>query len=340
MQKGLNSRLTNFIISKLNIDKFKYILGDTPLLNIPFKALSQKLIDYQYPAHLFIETTRACNLKCIFCPRELSPLKTGHMDFALFCKIIDEAARFGRRSFCLHMFGEPFLHPRITEMVGYIKKSNPRHSILVTTNGYFLDANKAKKILEDKLDKITFSIFSLKSDKNKILTNNENINQVIENIRHLVRLKKKMCGTTKIAIRFIISDENCDEKRQLRRLAKSLGVTLEVRPAHNYGGSINNSIISRILPRRRYPCYHPWFSPAVTWDGKVVLCCSDWNYSTALGDLAKETLSSIWQGAKMSELRSFHLKGQFDRIPLCRKCDVWRLYPDIFFAKQKKSAPL
>lgn len=332
----INRNLISLILSRFDIDKFKYILGNTPLLDIPFKVLSQNLIDYHYPAHLFIEATRACNLKCIFCPRELRSLKAGHMDFGLFCKIIDEATRFGRRSFCLHMFGESLLHPRITEMVRYIKKSDPRHCILLTTNGYFLDESKARKMLEDNIDKITFSIFSLKNDRNIALTGDENIHRVIENIRHLSGLKKEMRRRTKIAIRFILGDENCDEKRQLQYLAKSLGVTLEVRPAHNYGGVINNSIISRILPARRYPCYHPWFSPAVTWDGKVVLCCSDWNYSTVLGDVAKETLSSIWQGAKMKEFRLCHLKGRYDKISLCSKCDVWRLYPDIFLEKQKR----
>lgn len=331
----LKTNLSNLILSKVNIDKVKAIIGNAPVLNALFKVVSQSLIDYKYPTHIFIESTRACNLICKYCPRDMSTSKIGHMDVALFKKIIDEASTFGRRNFCLHMLGEPLLHPKITELVQYIKKANINHSILLTTNGYSLDNFKAKKFLEHNLDKITFSLFSLKNDRCKILTGRDDIFKVINNIKDMVALKKRMHSNTKIYIRFLECEENEDEIQQFRSLAKDLGVSLEVRYTHNYSGVINKNFISKHIFKKRYPCYHLWFSPAITWDGKVVICCSDWNYFEVLGDLNRDSLATIWQSKRLKELRKMHLKGHYNNIPLCENCNVWALYPDIFFNAQK-----
>jgi MoaA/NifB/PqqE/SkfB family radical SAM enzyme len=223
-------------------------------------------------------------------------------------------------------------------MVEYIKKSNRQHAILLVTNGYLMDAPKAEKILENNVDKVVFSFFSLKEDKNKAITGNSNISQVVKNIRLLVSLKRKMHSKARIYIRFILSSENAEEEVDFRRLAGELGVMLEIRPAHNYGGAVGNVSFFKARLKKRYPCYHPWFSPAITWDGKAVLCCCDWNYSTGMGDINKESLASLWQGQRLREFRACHLNGRYDKIPLCSKCDVWRLYPDLFFGRQKGKA--
>jgi len=141
----LKSIVSNFILSKVDINRIKDFMGNAPVLNIFYKLGSQSLIDYKYPTHVFIETTRACNLKCQSCPRDLGDVKAGNMKFELFRKIIDEATSFGARNFCLHMFGEPLLHPQLIEMAKYIKVSNAHHTILLTTNGYFLDSRKANE---------------------------------------------------------------------------------------------------------------------------------------------------------------------------------------------------
>ncbi len=331
----LKSNLSNLILSKLNIDKVKAIFGNAPILSIFFKLGSQVLIDYSYPTHIFIESTRACNLKCKYCPRNIGPLRSGHMDYNLFTKIIDEATNYGRRNFCLHMLGEPLLYPRITDMVQYIKKANNNHSILFTTNGYFLDDFKTEVFLENNLDKITFSLFSLESEKNKMLTGDDNITKVINNVKDMVALKKAMRSKTKIYIRFLACEENENEIPQLRTTASSLGVPLEIRYTHNYSGIIEDNYTSKHIFKKRYPCYHLWFSPAITWDGKIVLCCNDWDYSEILADIQDSTLAKVWQGERLRQLRGYHLAGEYDKVPLCAKCNVWSMYPDIFFGAQK-----
>ena len=332
----LKTSISNLVLSKVDINKLKTILGETPVLKIFYKIGSQALIDYKFPTHLFIEVTRACNLRCQSCPRDLSSVKIGNMEFELLKKIIDEAASFGPRNFCLHMFGEPLLHPQVVDMAKYIKTSNINNSILLTTNGYFLDDKKAMGLLEAGVDKIVVSFFSLKKHRSEILTGDSNIEKVVNNLKNAAELKKMMHAKTRLFIRFLMCMENKDEEQDFCKLAKSIGIPLEIRKTHNYSGIIENDYASKFAIKNRYPCYHLWFSPAITWDGKVLLCCNDWNYFEVLGDINKESLSHIWHGDRLRELRRFHLKGTYNRIPLCERCNVWTLYPDIFFGVQKK----
>jgi len=102
------------------------------LPSIFYKLAAQAWIDEEYPRHLFIETTPTCNLSCSYCPR---PKIKGEMGFDIFKAIIDEATRYGARSFSLHLFGEPLLYSKWFEAIRYIKSANRKHTVLFTTNG-------------------------------------------------------------------------------------------------------------------------------------------------------------------------------------------------------------
>jgi len=176
----------------------------------------------------------------------------------------------------------------------------------------------------------------MRADRLDALTGDANIEIVINNMRNTVALKKKIDGKTKLFIRFLMCEENEDELKDFCRLAKDMGIPLEVRKTHNYSGVIEDNFTSTFTMENRYPCYHLWFSPAITWEGKILLCCNDWGNFEVLGDINKESLASIWQGNRLKELRKFHLEGHYNKIPLCEKCNVWTLYPDIFFKFQKR----
>ena len=74
----------------------------------------------EFPIHLDIESTNACNLRCPFCAvtyRNWGPYRKGFMDFSLYQRIIDDGVENGLYSVKLSLRGEPLLHPRLHEMV-------------------------------------------------------------------------------------------------------------------------------------------------------------------------------------------------------------------------------
>jgi len=78
---------------------------------------------------------------------------------------------------------------------------------------------------------------------------------------------------------------------------------------------------ARQMQRQRalsqYPCYYPWHSISVTWEGNVVPCCRDYDESMILGDLNRESLMHIWNGSAMQDLRRRFAHG----LPIGRPCE-------------------
>src|SRR3989344_8083748 len=119
----MREKITSLFLGKINVDLFSWLVKRFIFLQPFFKLSAQSLIDWQFPRHIFIETTSVCNLKCKMCPRNYTSMKLGTMDFDLFKKIIDEAKKYQARTFSLHLFGEPLCDSGLIEKIAYIKKS-------------------------------------------------------------------------------------------------------------------------------------------------------------------------------------------------------------------------
>lgn len=266
-----------------------------------FKLAAQAYIDYKFPRHLFIETTSTCNLACSYCPREKTK---NDMDFKLFTKIIDEASEYGARSFSLHLFGEPLLYPYWIHAICYIKNKNPKHTVLLTSNG-----TKVNEVIDTlvhlPIDKF---LWSWRTEA-KFTPNTVN------------KLKKWKPFTVRY-IEGTYPPEALEEKWPM----------VEKRRMHNYGGNVSIPNIARRLTAKntRWPCYHLWLAPAISWNGKFLLCCADPHQKELIGNIMTDTITGLWQ--KINGVRNAHLEGKFTGI--CTNCDTWREYPNIFFGHE------
>jgi len=270
-----------------------------------YKLAAQSFIDLEFPRHIFIETTANCNLSCAYCPREK---RKEDMDFELFRSIIDEATHYGPRSFSLHLFGEPLLYPKILEAISYIKSSNRRHTILLTTNGTFL--NKFARLL-GQVDRVIWSYRknSFNSDSIKLLKE-------------------------KGLIRLLIEETPKEEFEKWSKFPR-----VEIKHLHNYGGQIDTTKwglekdLDDSVIGNRYPCYHLWLAPAIRWNGEIVECCNLPKLGVdVLGKYGETTIKEVWSGKGISNLRESHKKGIYPGA--CNKCTSWQAYPNIFFRSQ------
>lgn len=268
-----------------------------------YKLASQAYIDYEFPRHVFIETTANCNLSCEYCPREK---RSDHMDWDLFTSIIDECSHYGPRSFSLHLFGEPLLYPRILDAIRYIKSKNRRNTILLTTNGTLL--NKfAEDLLSLHVDRIIWSY------------RRNNFNDKTIGVLKKIGL-----------IRLLIEETPKEEFEKWSKFPR-----VEIKHLHNYGGNIDVSKWGlKDSKIDRWPCYHLWLAPAIRWNGEIVECCNlPASGKNVLGRYGEVSLSKVWSGAGIRQLRESHLNGVYPGA--CKNCTSWQAYPDIFFEAQK-----
>ena len=278
---------------------------------VVFKLLAQNWIDYDYPRHLFIEVTAACNLTCTYCPRER---RSDHMDFGLFTALIDEATSYGPRSFSLHLFGEPTLYPKWTQAIRYIKQAHPRHTVLLTTNGTTLNA-RVDDLIAANPDVV---LWSWRPE-----------------VTFTETTKEKLRRWGKFRVRFITEVTPSSAYAEWADWPNQEG-----RPLHNYGGNIDLTEFSAVDAASstgsstRHPCYHLWLAPAVGWNGNLLLCCADPHQAEVLGKFPEMTVAEAWASSKLAAVRTSHLTGQYGGI--CAGCDVWKQTPDLFFPWQKK----
>ena len=130
------------------------------------------------PRQVQIEITNRCNMDCPMCPREVLDIELEHMDWDKFVTVTDKLTE--RENITLTGWGEPFLHPRIFDMIAYCKERG--HRVMITSNGLFTKESIADEILNSGLDEITFSIDGVEDNN---VSNGHTSNKVYENIEKI-----------------------------------------------------------------------------------------------------------------------------------------------------------
>jgi MoaA/NifB/PqqE/SkfB family radical SAM enzyme len=277
------------------------------------------------PVELLIELTNACNLACVMCPHAQMKRGRGVMSPELFRKIIDEAADLKIRSIKLAGLGEPLLDKDIAGKIAYAKKKNL--SVKMFTNGMLLNRQKAQQLVESGIDEIFISIDGGSQAVQERLRKGSNFLQIQENLRDFKRLRREMKASGKTVPEVIINvtyqEANKNERRLIKEIWGDLVDNIRLFPIHNWEVAVD-------VPRRAsQPCHLPFSQMAVCWDGRIALCCIDYECQNQLGDVTKESIASIWQGTTATGFRKYHLDCKPETIDLCRSCSM---LPNWFFS--------
>jgi len=229
------------------------------------------------------------------------------MDWTLFTRIIDEATLYGARSFSLHLFGEPTLYPRWPEAIRYIKRKHRKHTVLLTTNGTTLNA-RVDDLVAANPDLV---LWSWRPEA-----------------RFTTETKEKLRLWGKFRVRFI---REVTPPEAYQEWADWTNV--EGRHIHSYGGEIDVSKWNvQNRQKLRWSCYHPFFAPAVAWNGKILLCCADPHAKSVIGTFPQMSMAEAWQGEVIQRIRKEHLNGKYTGI--CENCDIWKQNPNVFFGHE------
>ena len=188
--------------------------------------------NFQPPYMVDLDPSNICNYdKCIWCnskvfrhrhPRMLS---TEHL-----LNLADFFKEWGVKSSCVSGGGEPLTNPGFSPFIWRMKKNGLKTGII--TNGSLLDHEKAVSIAKCSswcgfsVDAGTEESFA------KVHGVAENIfSLVIENIKHLVDLKKRVNSNLEITYKFLLHPLNANEVITAVKLAKEIGCnTFHLRP--------------------------------------------------------------------------------------------------------------
>jgi Radical SAM superfamily/Iron-sulfur cluster-binding domain len=260
-----------------------------------------------------IESTNICNAKCVFCPRDEMHRRQGVMDMDLFKKIVDECATLGITHVRVHNYGEPFLDRQLVEKVRYAKERGIKEVGMIS-NGSLITEELARGMIEAGLDAINISVDASGKEVFERTRLNLDYDTVIGNVRTLARLRKESGRThPKLILSFVRQNNSADEQAFIREWSQ-VADKIHITDLHNWAGTLNaKSDVN-------FPCYRLWLTFTVLWDGRVSLCCADFDGRHILGDLRTSTIAQVWNSPAYRAVRRQHLESGGPEI--CRSCDL------------------
>ena len=267
----------------------------------------------RWPDIVQIESTNLCNAKCVFCPRDDMHRRQGIMDFDLFTKVVDECAALGITHVRVHNYGEPFLDKGLVEKVRYAKSKGIKEVGMIS-NGSLITEDIARGMIDAGLDAINISVDAAGKEVFEATRLHLKYDDVIANIRTLARLRHESGRThPKLILSFVRQDNSADEQafiKEWSRVADKIHIT----DLHNWAGTLNDRTTVQ------FPCYRLWLTFTVLWDGRVSMCCADFDGRHVFGDLRTQTIAEVWNSPLYRAARRQHLEDGGPGI--CRSCDL------------------
>jgi hypothetical protein len=263
-----------------------------------------------FPAVVRLETTNACNARCLICPhREMRrPITT--MDSGLYSRLIDECAAAGCREVHLHNFGEPLLDKRLEERIAYAKRKGIRR-VKIFCNGSLLTPDRARGLIESGLDEIKVSMDGASREEFERIRTPLKFDAVVQNVIELVKLRNSMRSNLKVHVACC----STTDKEATMQLLEQAADHFAFGRLHNWGGQsdVQNGV--------RKPCSRLWRTFTVLAGGDVALCCLDYDGQQLLGRVDQvHSIRDVWNGALYREIRRQHREARQREIPLCSNC--------------------
>lgn len=288
------------------------------------------------PTTLSIEPTTSCNLRCPECPSGLRSFTrpTGMLQKSLYQKVISQSKS---HLTWLHLYfqGEPFLNPDFLEMVRFADQNGIFTS--TSTNAHYLSPKTVREIVQSGLGQLIVSMDGITQE----IYSKYRIGGQLEKVQSgliLLLEERKRTGKLfpRVVLQFLVTGQNEHQITDMKRWAKEIGVDeLQLKTTQIYDFKNGSELIPSDLNYSRYTpdgngtwklkkkienkCWRMWQGSVVTWDGKVVPCCFDKDAQFVMGNLQKESLSSIWKSDSYQKFREQLLKDR-SRLEICRNC--------------------
>ena len=287
---------------------------------------------------LTIETSRRCNMRCIYCYAEADsqPLED-EMSTKEVCGVIDQAKELGAKSVVLIGGGELLMHKDALKIVDYVNSIGL--DCVAYTNATLVTKELAEKLYKRNLS-IIAKVDSLDPKLRDELAGVPNAHKLMERgIQNLIDVGFSKETPSRLAAVCVVNKKNYDEVPEIFRhcrdnnivirmevigyagRARELGLSLEKQEVRElaeeicridkeeYGNTPEPS-----QPELLSPCTLFYYSLAVTANGTVQPCTTcDFN----MGNIRETTLKQVLESGKGRMIRNIkeHLKGK------CRACE-------------------
>lgn len=285
---------------------------------------------------IYIEITNRCNLSCRFCLESKRPKRFMPPDeFETILRKIDGFTNH----LCLHVLGEPLLHPDFPGILDICRRYGLR--VNLSTNGTLLAQHRAALLTHPALRQINFSVHSLAET-----ASSANREALLTAILHFTRAARStplyICLRLWNAATPATEGISSPNDRILEQIQTVFGIPEPIRNVPTLGNGI--ALAPRVFLSLASPFSWPHLPGpdrgergtcrglrdhiAILVDGTVVPCCLDAEADIPLGNIHRQSLSQMMTSPRAEALRR-GFSAQKIVEPLCRRCSFrQRFLPD------------
>jgi radical SAM protein with 4Fe4S-binding SPASM domain len=267
----------------------------------------------RWPDIVQLESTNKCNAKCVFCPRDDMFRPEGIMDMDLFRKVVDECVELGITHVRVHNYGEPFLDRELVDKVRYAKERGIAEVGMIS-NGSLISERLARGMIDAGLDAINISVDAGGKEVFESTRLQLKFDTVIGNVKTLVRLRDELGRKRPKLILSFVRQGNTEDEAAFIKEWQGVADKIHITDLHNWADAYDTRADIN------FPCYRMWLTFTVLWDGRVSLCCADFDGKHILGDLRTQSIREIWNSPAYRAVRRQHLDEGGPAI--CQTCDL------------------
>ena len=317
--KGLfDHTLTTKKIKNLKLAQFEESINSEIVSSLPYI--------YQ------VGPTNKCNLRCALCPTKYSDsdMPKGFMEDELYYKIIDKIKDYAIELW-LYNWGEPLLHPRITDYISYASKNNI--FTLVSTNFSFaLTDRKIHSILNSRLGLLHIDIDGIDQEIYKKYRIGGNLDLVLKNLKNIIRIKKELgLKFPIIETAMLVNKYNESSVDEYKLMMKDYGVDkivenrLQVNPniSKEWLPSNKSTRHENYFRQTEMPpsCSNLYSSMSVNWDGRIAACCTTYDKDSDFDIIKKDTsIEEIWNNKHFRSARNVFNGSDQEIKTICSEC--------------------
>jgi radical SAM protein with 4Fe4S-binding SPASM domain len=246
--------------------------------------------------------------------------KIGYMDFGLFKECVRQAIEMGVKMIVPFNYGEPLLHPKLVEMVEYIKTQSRETIVKINTNGVLLNKEYARGLIGAGIDEITFSLEGCTKESHEKIARDSNYEKVLANLMDLINMKKGN-GGPQIRVCMVRMEETVFEMKQFIRRWRPLVDSISIHDMNTGYGTLKDRRVKKTPLKRKVPCRELWLKLQILWNGDVTVCCIDYDGKLKIGNMQNDSLTDLWFGSRINRMREIHQNREFEKIAICNRCD-------------------
>ena len=276
--------------------------------------------DYMnYPALVHIETLAQCNASCSFCPYVTMERKGTRMPDALIEKIIDDLTAIPRSlrfQVSPYKISDPFLEPRLFDILARVNERLPSAAVSLITNGAALTGRNLEKLA--KVKNVAYLTVSLNFfdpvEYQEVMGM-----PLARTLGRLEDLKKQHAkGAFDFPVRISRVSVSRAEDQGFVQWAKANYPQFEicVLPRNDWLGAVDTGNFARGVPD--VPC-HRWFDFSITATGKVAMCCMDGKTEHPKGDVNDHHVLEVYNQPFLRKLRETLVSRRITGAP-CDRC--------------------